>query len=157
PPTHPGAWWPRLLSAHARRLSGSVLECGLVAAALALSRVLTVYVWRLPNGDVTLYHTYALAFWTRHPLFHALPVEYPPLAILPFTLTLLPPLPDYRALYAYWMGALVIAGYVALRRWTGRSRAATYVLYLVVGAAGTLLARFDIVPALVTLAALLAT
>jgi hypothetical protein len=138
-------------------LVGYILECALVAAALALTRVLTVYVWRLPNGDVTLYHTYALAYWTRQPLFHALPVEYPPLAILPFTLTLLPPLRDYLALYAYWMGALVIAGYVALQRWTGRLRAVTYALYLVVGAAGTLLARFDIVPALVTLAALWTT
>lgn len=147
----------RGLASRARRLAPRAFECGLLVVALALTRVLTIYLWRLPNGDVTLYHAYALAFWTRQPLFHALPVEYPPLALLPFSLTLVPPISDFLALYAYWMGALVVAGYLAFRRWSTQGRALAYAVYLVVGAAGTLLARFDIVPALVTLAALWAT
>ncbi len=140
-----------------RRIASYALEFGLLVAALALTRILTVSLWRLSNGDVTLYHRYALAFWTQHPLLHALPVEYPPLAIVPFSLTLLPPVPDYLALYAYWMGALVIVGYLGFLRYSTHRRALIYALYLLVGATATLLARFDLVPALLTLAALWAT
>lgn len=134
-----------------------VLEYGLLIAGLALTHLLSVYLWKLPNGDVKLYHDYALAFWTRRPFAHMLPVEYPPLAIVPFTLTLLPPIADYQALYAYWMGALVILGFVGFQRYSTQRKAVVYALYLIVGAAATLLARFDIVPALITLAALWAT
>ncbi|MBF6591154.1 MAG: DUF2029 domain-containing protein [Ktedonobacterales bacterium] len=137
-----GRWWKHLL------------ELGLLIAALVGVRLLSIYVWKLPNGDVVEYYRYALAFWTRNPPFHALPLEYPPLAILPFSLTQLPPLSDYQAVYAYWMGALVIAGYSAFLRFSTRRRAIAFAIYLVIGAAATLLARFDLVPALVTLAAL---
>jgi len=147
-------WRP---SPRLRRIAGYTLEFGLLVAALALTRILTIYLWRLPNGDVVLYHRYALAFWTTPPVLHALPVEYPPLAILPFSLTLLPPIPDFLALYAYWMGALVIVGYLAFLRFSSRRRALVYALYLLVGATATILARFDLVPALLTLAALWAT
>jgi hypothetical protein len=132
-----------------------LVEIVLLIAALYLTRWLSIYVWKLPNGDVVEYYRYALAFWTRNPPFKSFPVEYPPLAIIPFTLTQLPPLGDYMSVYAFWMGALVIAGYFAFLRFSTRPRAIMYALYLVVGAAATLLARFDLVPALVTLAALL--
>jgi hypothetical protein len=133
------------------------LELGLLVAGLVVTHLLTIYVWQLPNGDVKLYHDYALSFWTRPPIFHWMPKEYPPLAILPFTLTLVPPIADYMALYAYWMGALVLVGYLAFLRYSTRRRAIVYAVYLLIGAAATLLARFDIAPALVTLAALWAT
>jgi hypothetical protein len=134
-----------------------IIEFGLLIAGLALTRILSIYVWQLPNGDVTEYWRYALSFWTRHPYLHWLPVEYPPLAIVPFTLTLLPPFTDYQGVFAFWMGALAVLGYVGFLRYSTRRRAITYAVYLVVGAAATLLARFDLVPALVTLAALWAT
>jgi hypothetical protein len=140
-----------------RLLALYALEFGLLAASLMLAHMLTIYVWRLPNGDVKLYHDYALAFWTQPPFLHQLPKEYPPLAILPFTLTLLPPIGDYMALYAYWMGALVLVGYLGFLRYSTRRRAIVYAVYLIVGATATLLARFDLVPALLTLAALWAT
>ncbi len=143
--------------ARARRIASRALELGVLALALAVTRYLTIYAWKLPNGDVYLYHNYALAFWTQRPLLHALPVEYPALAIVPFTLTLLPPIGDYFALYAYWMGALVIVSYVLIARYTTRRRAVVYAVYLLLGATATLLARFDLIPALLTLAALAAT
>lgn len=126
-------------------------------AALLLATVPLSARWLLPNGDVDEYHQYALAFWTQQPLLHALPAEYPPLAIAPFTLTLLPPAQDYHLVFALWMVALTLLGYAGFVRFAGRRRGLTYILYLLLGAAATLLARFDIVPALVTLAALWAT
>jgi hypothetical protein len=130
------------------------LEFGLVIAALVVTRLLSIFTWTLPDGDVTEYHDYALTFWTVRPWFHALPVEYPPLAIVPFSLTMLPPIGDYHVIFAIWMGALVLLGYIGFLRYSTRTRAIVYTGYLVVGAAAVLLSRFDIVPALVTLAAL---
>lgn len=134
-----------------------VIESLLVVAAIAGVRALMVATTRLPNGDVTEYHNYALAFWTRAPLFTSLPKEYPPLAIIPFTLTLLPSLKDpqaFQSVFAWWMGAVTLVGYLAFRRVSGWRRALAYLVYLLIGAAGTLVARFDIFPALVTVFAL---
>src|SRR5215470_636200 len=68
------------------------------------------------HGDITLYHRYAQAFWLGSPPLRSLPAEYPPLALAPFTLTLLPPLPDWVSVFALWMLALFLAGYAAIRR-----------------------------------------
>ncbi|MEO7000204.1 MAG: glycosyltransferase 87 family protein, partial [Ktedonobacterales bacterium] len=149
--TQIGRMWRAL--AHDTRLR-LALEFTLLALALVVMRRISVAIWRLPNGDVVEYHTYALAFWTQHPLFHAFPTEYPPLAILPFTTTLLPPLTDFQSVFTYWMGALVLLGYAGYLRFSDRKRALAYFIYMVVGAAATVVTRFDIVPALVTLAAL---
>ncbi|MFI5272002.1 MAG: glycosyltransferase 87 family protein [Ktedonobacterales bacterium] len=130
-----------------------LIEFVVLAALLAATQVLSA-LWLLPNGDVDEYHQYALAFWTHLPLLHTLPAEYPPLAIAPFTLALLPPTGDYHRVFAVWMAALTLLGYAAFVRFAGRRRALIYMLYLLLGATATLLARFDIVPALVTLAAL---
>ncbi|MGH2515805.1 MAG: hypothetical protein ACRDHP_09125 [Ktedonobacterales bacterium] len=140
--------------AHMRRWRWLPLELAGIVAALAATRFLSINLWLLPNGDVQEYYNYAIAFWTWHPYFHNLPVEYPPLAIVPFTLTLLPPILDYQTTFALWMGLLVVLGYFGFLRYSTRARGLIYVFYLVLGAAATLLARFDIVPALVTLAAL---
>jgi hypothetical protein len=131
------------------------VEFGLLIVALYVTRLISIYIWALPNGDVKLYRDYALTFWTRG--FHALPVEYPPLALLPFSATLLPPFGDYFTTYALWMLALAVLGYVGFLIYSTHRRALVYAVYLIVGAAGTLLARFDLVPALLTLAALWAT
>jgi hypothetical protein len=129
-------------------------EVGLLALALVVMRSVIVATARLPNGDVVEYHTYALNFWAGHPLFTSLPVEYPPLAILPFSLTLLPPLAAFESVFSWWAAAAVIVGYLGFLRFSDRKRGIAYVVYLIIGSAGTLVARFDIFPALVTLAAL---
>lgn len=133
-----------------------LLEIALLALALVAMRSIMVATARLPNGDVIEYHTYALRFWTAHPLF-SLPTEYPPLAILPFSLTLAPPLAAFESVFSWWAAAAVIAGYLGYLRFSDRRRALAYFIYLVIGSAGTLVARFDIFPALVTLGALWAT
>lgn len=130
------------------------LEAGVIVAALVGTRMISINLWLVPFGDVAEYHDYAVAFWLTRPFFHNLPVEYPPLAIVPFTLTLLPPLTDYVTVFAVWMGGLVLLGYAGFLRFSTRRRGLFYVFYLVLGATATLLARFDLVPALVTLAAL---
>jgi hypothetical protein len=131
------------------------LEIAVFIAALAATQILSASLWRLPNGDVDEYYAYARAFWETRPLFHALPVEYPPLAIVPFTLTIIPDLPNYyHIVFAVWMGALMVGGYIAFLRLAGRPRALMYAVYLLLGTSATLLARFDIVPALVALLAL---
>lgn len=132
-------------------------EVALLALGIVAMRSIMVATARLPNGDVVEYHTYALNFWTGHPLFTALPTEYPPLAILPFSLTLAPPLPAFESVFSWWAAAAVIAGYLGYLRFSDRKRAIAYFVYLVLGSAGTLVARFDIFPAIVTLAAFWAT
>jgi hypothetical protein len=113
--------------------------------------------WKLTSGDVIEYNTYAQAFWLSHPPLHQLPVEYPPLAIIPFSLTLLPPLKDIQTVFSLWMAAVVVVGYAGFLRFSTRRRGLIYLLYLLVGSNAVLTARFDIVPALITLAALWAT
>lgn len=141
----------------ARRWRSLVAEMVLlVLACWAAANVinLTAYGASVPNGDVHEYQRYALAFWTVPPLFRHLPVEYPPLAIFPFSLTLLPSLRDPVPVFACWMVVLVAAGYLWLRRYATRGRAITYAAYLLLGATSTVLARFDLFPALATLLAL---
>jgi hypothetical protein len=139
----------------ARRVALYAVEFGLLILAFYATRLVSIFIWQLPNGDVKLYRDYALTFWTRG--FHALPVEYPPLALLPFTLTLTPPLADYHAVYAIWMLAIAVLGYIGFLIYSTRRRAIIYVIYLLVGAAATVLSRFDLIPALLTLGALWAT
>src|SRR5574338_668036 len=109
------------------------------------------------SGDVIEYNTYAQAFWLTHPPLHQLPVEYPPLSILPFSLTLLPPIADIQTVFSLWMAAIVTIGYAGIRRFSTRRKGLIYLLYLLLGSDAVLTARFDIVPALITLAALWAT
>lgn len=127
-----------------------------MVAGLALVGLFTAY-GGFRHDDVNEYHRYAIRFWTWSPHLHWLPREYPPLAVVPFSLTLLPPLSNYAAVFGAWMGLLFLAGYVAFSRYTSRGRAAAFALYLLVGGAGTLLGRFDLVPALVAVAALHST
>ena len=126
----------------------------LISGMLFATQMLAAKLWLLPNGDVDEYQQYAIAFWTQQPIGHALPVEYPPLAIAPFTLTLVPPGINPHITFGIWMGVFVLAGYYASCGVAGRARALMYLGYLLLSCAATLLARFDIVPALVTLSAL---
>ncbi|HKV85383.1 MAG TPA: glycosyltransferase 87 family protein [Ktedonobacterales bacterium] len=130
------------------------LELLLVIAVLVATRVMSNQVWKLPDGDVKEYRDYALSFWTSAPYFHQLPVEYPPLAIIPFTFAVLPGWWDYHVVFAVWMGLLVLLGYLGFLVYANRRRAIIYLVYLAVGSAAVVLSRFDIVPALITLVAL---
>lgn len=145
------------LSPRVRLVALRVAELSAVFATVILGRMYAVTHWKLTSGDVIEYHSYAQAFWLSHPPLHLLPVEYPPLAIIPFSLTLVPPLPDIQTIFSLWMAAVVTLGYAGFLRFSTRRRGLIYLLYLLVGSDAVLTARFDIVPALLTLAALWAT
>ena len=118
----------------------------LVVAALLGSFFLYVH-GAYGHGDIDTYHRYALDFWLGSPPLRSLPAEYPPLSLLPFSLTLVPPLPDHVAVFAFWMLLLFLAGYVAIGRRESARAAEVFGVYLALGCFGTLLGRFDLVPA----------
>jgi hypothetical protein len=88
--------------------------------------------------------------------FRMLPIEYPPLTILLFSLPLLAPLPFYALAFALMMTLVAGLLYLLLAR-SGAGRAAPlFLLYLLLGAAGVFQERFDLLPAACTLLCLLA-
>src|SRR5690348_10131 len=78
----------RQLAARLWRAKWLILEFAALVGVLVASRMFAVSAWKLPAGDVTEYYQYAQAFWLGRPPWHALPLEYPPLSIIPFSLTL---------------------------------------------------------------------
>jgi len=129
------------------------------------------------STDAARYQCYALTFWLggnalnllptsqctffppntlTQPLFHILPLEYPPLAILPFSLGLLGPIADYQLIFAIWMALLAIFIYWLLSRFGPRGAALTFALYLLIGGWATAEGRFDLVPAVLTLLCIIA-
>ena len=99
------------------------------------------------HGDIDLYRRYALAFWSGPHPFHALPAEYPLLALVPFALTLLPGPGDSVTVFGLGMLLLLAAGYVAVRRRESARTAEVCAVYLGLGCFATVLGRYDLVPA----------
>ena len=135
------------------RLNENALDLALLCVCLVGLVVFAIH-GPFGSGDIKVYHRYALAFWTGQHAFHALPIEYPPLSVAIFSLSLLPPLWDFASVYAAWMAAIFLLGYLAFIRFSSHHQATVYAVYLLLGATGALLGRFDLVPALLTLAAL---
>src|SRR5690348_8770512 len=82
------------------QIMSRIVELAAVYALVVAGRMYAVTHWKLTSGDVIEYNTFAQAFWLGHPPLHQLPVEYPPLAIIPFSLTLLPPLKDIQTVFS---------------------------------------------------------
>ncbi len=123
----------------------------LVVAGLALC-LAAVYLqggWR--HNDPIVYQFYAQHFWESlaHP---RLPTEYPPLSVLPFGLTLLAPGGSGLDAFALGMLALFAAGFLAFERWATDAKAWTYVVYALLAGMGTLIFRYDLLPALMVVA-----
>ncbi len=124
-------------------------------------------------SDVSRYRCYALAFWqggtysgdsscgflaawaNAAPL-HTLPLEYPLLALIPFSLTLLAPSVWFQVGFAIWMAALAAGLYWYLGRVGPRGASLAFATYLVLGCWATAAGRFDLVPAAFTLFCLVA-
>ncbi len=106
--------------------------------------------WGVPS---TLIHV--VAHQLPNMPYHTLPYEYPWPTLLPFSLGLVAPAYWYHVAFALWM--LIFAGgiYVVLERKRSRRAALAYALYLVVGGWWTVVARFDIIPAGLTLLAVM--
>ena len=125
----------------------------------------------LPRTDPARYQCYALTFWlgsnaTRllpssqcaflhvvqpQPAFHMLPLEYPPLTLLPFSLPLLAPILNYQIAFALLMALISALIYWLLLRYGPRGGALIFVLYIFIGALATVQIRFDLIPAMLTL------
>jgi hypothetical protein len=131
------------------------LQAALVVCCLSILIAVDLY-GPSHHGDVNLYHRYAVTFFGAEVPFSRLPDEYPPLAMLAFTLTVLPPLGEYAMVFGLWMAAIFVAGFFVVQRLFSRQAAVLYLVYLVVGGMGTLLSRYDLLPALVTILALAA-
>lgn len=128
-----------------------------LAIGLALTlRWLSIFQWGSPNIDVIIYWGDAFRFWHLPPLFHALPLEYPPWALAPFSLTLFPPIADPIRLFTAWMAVLFVGGYLLIFWRANRQASLLYLLYMPLGAAAFIVARFDIAPMLATLGAFFA-
>jgi hypothetical protein len=89
--------------------------------------------------------------------FHALPREYPLLTLLPFSLTAFGPADQYQVRYALLMELLAVSIYLLLLFFRSRRAAVAAAFYLVAGGWATAAGRFDLVPAFLTLVALLFT
>jgi hypothetical protein len=133
----------------------------------------------LHNNDPARYQCYALMFWFGsgatallpatqckffheflppglQPPFHILPLEYPPLTLLPFSLALLAPQPYYQLAFAFLMSLTSVLIYWLLLRYAPRGGALIFALYLLIGAVATAQARFDLIPAALTLLCIIA-
>src|SRR6266487_1228115 len=84
--------------------------------------------------------------------FHALPHEYPMLALIPFIPALLSPPGWYQVSFAILMTLLAAAMYFILLRCKSRRSALAGAVLLVIGGWATAAGRFDLVPSLLTLA-----
>ena len=87
---------------------------------------------------------------------HALPYEYPFLAVFPFSLGLLAPAGWFQVAFALWIGIFAGLLYLLLLRVRSRAAAIALAIYFVCGSWSTLEARFDLFPAAFTLLTVLA-
>jgi hypothetical protein len=134
--------------------------------------------WQIaaPNGDLFQYRCFALAFWrgsaVTHPLaacagrlptgsfppFRVLPLEYPPLALIPFSLPLLLGGAWGMTAYVLAFNALMLGSLVATARVVRQMRPGRAEWWLVVwlglGATTIALVRYDAVPVLLVVLAL---
>jgi len=169
------ARFPRPLA----RILGCVLLLGVAGALLRDIVYLRGQPGMIPNDDVFAYQCYARAFWqgphaiaaapithfcadprwrfwTAPPVaFHTLPREYPAPALAVFSLPLLWPFAPYASTYMVLLGLLIlgVTGYFVWRRLL--LSAAAFALYVLVGGWATALERFDLVPGMLVVAALI--
>ena len=130
------------------------------------------------HAPVTRYACYSLTFWLggsavhlypplAHcnylpgatftlPPFHALPLEYPPFSLVLYSLALFAPLHYYTIAFAILMALTTLSIYWLLLRHGPRGAAMAFTIYLVIGAWGFALGRFDLAPAALTLLCVIA-
>jgi hypothetical protein len=91
---------------------------------------------------------------TSGPL-HILPPEYPALTLVAFSLPLLAPAQWYQVVCAFCMLIVAAVIYLLLRRYRSTGAAIAFAVYIVLGSWATALGRFDLVPAVLILGAVL--
>jgi hypothetical protein len=108
------------------------------------------------HSDIGAYHNYGLAFFSPDGAARHLPIEYPPLALVPFSVTLIPLGIDYGAVFTLAMAVVFLASCVVVARTASPSVAKAYVIYMLLAGPLTLLGRYDLVTTLVVLSAVVA-
>ncbi len=128
------------------------------------------------NTDPARYQCYALTYWmgstgaqllptaqcsflpistiTQPPL-HMLPLEYPPFALVVFSLPLIAPLLYYQLVFAVLMALTTTLIYWLLLHYGPRGSALAFAFYLFIGVLTLVQERFDLVPAALTLLCLI--
>jgi len=126
-------------------------------------------------SDVAKYECYAHGFWqgtsglTRFPNaqcgfllpssssqpFHTLPKEYPLLVLIPFSIALVAPVPLYHVAFACLIVLLTGTLYFVLAYVRAQGVALAFLVYLVLGCWSTVEGRFDLLPSLLTLLAVI--
>jgi len=87
--------------------------------------------------------------------FHFLPYEYPLLAIVPFSLGLIAPSALYQVAFAIWMLVVAAIIYFVIRKTRDTSAGIAFAVYLVLCGWALVAARFDLIPAGLTLGAVI--
>jgi hypothetical protein len=87
--------------------------------------------------------------------FHSLPPEYPLLTLIPFSLPLLTPMLWYQVAFAIFMAITAGILYLVIARYRSRPAAIAFAFYLALGSWATALGRFDLIPAGLTLGAVI--
>jgi hypothetical protein len=118
--------------------------------------------WRGGQALVDSPHTILCAdhrwlFWTAPPrAFHTMPREYPAPALAVFSLPLLWPFAPYDLTYMVLLAALVFGVAVWLARQRLELSCLAFVLSMAIGGWATALARYDLLPGVLVLGALVA-
>jgi hypothetical protein len=135
------------------------LEIALEVAALIAGLILMRAASGASHDDlqVLLFYHYGHAFWFGSPPLYTLPLEYPPLSVILFSFTVLPPLFGPIAsitLYTVWMSLLALASYALFRHFEGAQRAHLAAVAVLIATGSVLLISYDLAPAVATLGAL---
>ncbi len=130
------------------------------------------------NTDPARYQCYALTYWMgsngaqllpaaqcsflpistlAQPPLHMLPLEYPPFALVIFSLPLFVPLLYYQLVFAVLMALISVLIYWLLLRYGPRGSALAFAFYLFIGVLALAQERFDLVPSALILLCLIAT
>jgi hypothetical protein len=139
---------------------GASWEFFLVHAAVAQYACYALTFWH-GGGGVNLYppvaHCDLLPGATLSlPPFHALPIEYPPLTLVLYSLPLFVPLHYYTIGFAVLMALAIYCIYWLLLRYATLDAGLAFAIYMLIGAWGIAVGRFDIVPAMLTLICVIA-
>jgi hypothetical protein len=123
----------------------------IILVGIAIILFLTSYLER--DIDIYLYADYASGFLNSG----TLPVEYPPLSIVPFLLTQFPfSNADPYSQFCGWMILIILISYVITLQFTTRKIALYIAIYIFLGGFPEVLRRYDVLPALTVLYALFA-
>src|SRR5256885_5386668 len=129
------------------------------------------------NTDPARFQCYALTYWMGSmgaqllpaaqcsflpistmalPPLHMLPLEYPPFALVIFSLPLIVPLLYYQLVFAVLIALVSTLIYWLLLHYAPRGAALAFVFYVFIGVLALAQERFDLVPAALTLLCLIA-